>query len=757
MNTLPSSIESYLEEAGFTVLEVLILKRLLEEEALTVREIASKTGKSSGAIDQAMRRLLQKNIVTKEQINGTWKYTLHSLKAVSQWMMEDMKEKREAMTRRHQNFESFLTTLELDKKRPDIEYFDGDEGMKRAYMSILGYAKETLHYMPVICAIEDDPLRDFRVEYFRERRRKGVFSRVIAHNTSLGRRYQSRDPFEYRQTVLVPEDQYPFTFEKVIAGDMIACFNFTEKRASLIHYPELASMERGIFEGIWKKGMGETQKDSLVDVVPVPTPAKAPTVPLRTRTFSRLREFFLSRESIITFAILGVFAAAATYGLYRYASNLNLQRMKDTVKSVVATGVFQFDATDLNVLQTEEDYKRPEWAKVVNQLKEIRINNKNIIYTYILRKSPTNPKEMVFVSDSHSLNPYANSDDDPFNDVNVFDTETPNGSSVLAWPGQPYPSVPKEAYLGYEGPIATEGAYEDIWGKFISGYAPIKDNNGQVVAVLAVDMSTGKLSEFTMASFTPLIWFLVIFFAFILVRLAAFNRSLLQEVWEVFQMRQVLITILFCTELSFFLTFGIYKYTLNLIKDEIGTNLVPVVSSVAKQIDPQILKDLRFARDMKSENYQKVFQILNKMRNEHSRIKFAYILRLVQPPRLWEFVADADSNYNLSFYKDYNGNGELGEEADENVAPGVRYYVTDNSFLTAFKEQHSSSSFDTDQWGTTLSVTAPIEGGTDPVILAVGVDVSVVVRETNNNFTFWIWFLGFFSFLIVIRLALHKI
>jgi hypothetical protein len=55
MNTLPSSIESYLEEAGFTVLEVLILKRLLEEEALTVREIASKTGKSSGAIDQAMR------------------------------------------------------------------------------------------------------------------------------------------------------------------------------------------------------------------------------------------------------------------------------------------------------------------------------------------------------------------------------------------------------------------------------------------------------------------------------------------------------------------------------------------------------------------------------------------------------------------------------------------------------------------------------------------------------------------------------
>src|SRR5205807_2254382 len=99
--------------------------------------------------------------------------------------------------------------------------------------------KEMLQYVPVYCSIEDDPLRDFYVEWFRSRRKEGVFSRVIAHDTPLGRRYHSRDPFEYRQTMLVPEEEYPFTFEKVIVGDYVACFNFAEKRACILKYPEL--------------------------------------------------------------------------------------------------------------------------------------------------------------------------------------------------------------------------------------------------------------------------------------------------------------------------------------------------------------------------------------------------------------------------------------------------------------------------------------------------------------------------------------
>ena len=88
-----------------------------------------------------------------------------------------------------------------------MQYFDGEEGMKQAYMLMLSQGKEMLQYVPVLCSADDDPLRDFKVQYFRERRSRGIFSRVIAHDTTLGRRYRTRDPFEYRQTLLVPEDQ----------------------------------------------------------------------------------------------------------------------------------------------------------------------------------------------------------------------------------------------------------------------------------------------------------------------------------------------------------------------------------------------------------------------------------------------------------------------------------------------------------------------------------------------------------------------
>jgi hypothetical protein len=82
-------------------------------------------------------------------------------------------------------------------------------------------------------------LKDFYVQYFRERHRRGMFSRVISHDTTFGRRFQSRDPFEYRKTILVPEAELPMPFEKVIAGDIVACFNHKQQQACFIKYPHL--------------------------------------------------------------------------------------------------------------------------------------------------------------------------------------------------------------------------------------------------------------------------------------------------------------------------------------------------------------------------------------------------------------------------------------------------------------------------------------------------------------------------------------
>ena len=991
MNVLPASIEAHLLEAGFTSTEVLLLKKLMEEDGLTLRQLATRMGKSTGVLDQAMKKLLRKEIVRKEYINGGYKFTLISLEMVTRWMAKDMKQKSEMLQRKHENFESFVSTLKIDKKRPEMQYFDGEEGMKQAYMLMLSQGKEMLQYVPVLCSADDDPLRDFKVQYFRERRSRGIFSRVIAHDTTLGRRYRTRDPFEYRQTLLVPEDQYPFNFEKIIVGDTIMCINPVEKRACFIKYPEMASMEKTLFDGIWKAETQPATVTSEGSQEPNPLPL-IQSVPMKTQVLSRLREFFLSRESIVSFVIFALISAGVTFAIYKNDVNLNLERLREKVVSIAATAALQFDvndleqlrtlkdiekpeyakvikqlndiryqnqwvkytymlrytgnqqlfefvadsnaidpfvhvdenddgvindadhlpvpgeiydasntpnsnaalerpigfnagtdqwgtfisgwapikdinghtvavlgvdvlanqleqltlsplvmlgyflglfflfvmariaafnrslyaqawdalretswltysvlvivficasvsgyfylsslnlqrmkeqalaiavsgagrfsAADLQELQTEGDAQKPVWTKVVNELKTLRLNNSDIVFAYLIRKDPSDSTKLTFISDSHSLNPYANADADPTNNVDVDEDGEINLHDILQWPGQPYPDPPTEAFRGFESATTSAAIYSDQWGKMLSGYAPIFDENQNTVAVLVIDVRAEKLSELNLSTFgIPFIFLLLILFIFISTKLVLFNGSYLKKLWHIFEMRRVLISLLLCAEISFFATLGVYYYMLNNIKADMGERLMSIVVTAAPQISVRDLEQLHLPRDMKKDAYQRVFNILNTIRKQNYMLKYVYILRSIQPPNLWEFVADADSNYNIPFYSDSNRDGKLESDVDENVAPGVAYFEPSNMGLSnALQNPTHSIDFFADQWGMWLSGFAPIKDANGKTVAVLGLDTDVgdFYKLLKARFVPWLWFTGLFSGILVIKILQKK-
>jgi hypothetical protein len=84
-------------------------------------------------------------------------------------------------------------------------------------------------------------------------------------------------------------------------------------------------------------------------------------------------------------------------------------------------------------------------------------------------------------------------------------------------------------------------------------------------------------------------------------------------------------------------------------------------------------------------------------------------LRIIdQEKDLYEFVADADSNYLLPDHiSDANLNGL--NESEENISPGVKYFGNNSNSLTKGVQEPS---FDTeimiDQWGHWVSACAPI-------------------------------------------------
>lgn len=754
---LPASIETYLKDAKFSTTEILVIRKLLEEDALTLRELATKTGKSTGVLDQAVKKLLGKGIVNKKAINDGFKFTMGSLRPILDWMEKDMEQKYDMLERRHQNFEAFIESLAIDKGRPEMQYFDGEEGIKRAYIKLLDPKQELLCYWPMDCNWEDHPLKEFYVQYFRERHRRQIFSRVISHDNSFGRRFQSRDPFEYRKTILVPEADLPLPFEKLIAGDVVACFNHKQKQACFIKYPEFAHAERMLFENHWKEIERKQREPAAIasatetEATDEPVLSHVPAIELRTKVLSQLRDFFLSKGSLVSFAIFLAIAGAVTFGLYKQNEYANLQRMREKVESIAATAALQFDAKDLDALQIEKDWKKPEWAKVVRQLESVRKSNADLIYAYIIRSTKERPDELEFVSDSHSINPYANVDADPKNDVDVDPSDvfvvnngvTSTGANYLQWPGQSYPNAPKEALQAVHGtaPLSSQNFYTDQWGTMITGYAPVKDEQGNTVAVVGVDMTVGKLEQLKQESFA-LLWYLFGFFVlFVVIRFVVMHQSLLKEVWGIFSVRNFCLGVVICTATAFVLTFAMYQYTLGVIKSNLSEKLMSIATTAASQFDAKDLDELRFARDMKKEAYQRVFKILNEVRRQNPEVRFAYVMRKIDD-RMSEFVADADSNYFLPFSSDQNADGFI-EEFEEQAAPGIRYYIDSTTYFNGFEKESHDKDFVEDQWGSLLSGYAPIVGiNGERYCIGLDINAGPLYQNLNSKFKPALWFFG---------------
>lgn len=234
--------------------------------------------------------------------------------------------------------------------------------------------------------------------------------------------------------------------------------------------------------------------------------------------------------SIIVLAAIAV-AVAASWTLYEHTVNLLTQNLRERLLSISITQAANLDAETLAMLQTEEDWQKPEWRDVVTHLKRTKDANKDIVFMYIFRKTAEDPSQMEFVADAESLDPYANLDDNPDNDVdaNGDGLVEADGADKLQWPGQPYPEavdIP-EAYAAYDGAITVAELYEDAYGQVLTGYAPIKDSQGNTVAILATDIKAGDFFALTRQTLVPFVSFIAFLTAVI-----AILAAVLIFIWQ---------------------------------------------------------------------------------------------------------------------------------------------------------------------------------------------------------------------------------
>lgn len=256
---LPLAAENYLIESGLTQTEMLVVKKLLEENRLTLRELASKTGKGNSAIDAALKKLIQRGIVNKEKVNDQPRYTVLDPQSIVSWAERTLEERAAMMKRRHQSFAQFIGSISAEKAHPAVEHYEGEEGIIRAFDRLLQCRTELHIYLDPSQLPDTPAFQEFLQLHNRRRKLYGIFLRIIAPDTDAGRRFQSRDPFEYRKTVLVPAQEFPVSFMKAIAEDTVACIDILKHEASFIQFPKLADSERAAFEKLWE---AQLQRDA---------------------------------------------------------------------------------------------------------------------------------------------------------------------------------------------------------------------------------------------------------------------------------------------------------------------------------------------------------------------------------------------------------------------------------------------------------------------------------------------------------------
>lgn len=159
-------------------------------------------------------------------------------------------------------------------------------------------------------------------------------------------------------------------------------------------------------------------------------------------------------------AIIAVGIGASAY-VYLQIDRTNRQHAIERVDTLAQA----IPASEIQQLQgTEADLTSPAYLDLKNLLERERAVNTGVRFIYLIGRAPDG--QLFFYVDSE-------------------DPDSPDYSP----PGEQYPEATPVMHAFFDNGISTsEGPDRDRWGVWISAYAPVRDANGNLIALLGMDL-----------------------------------------------------------------------------------------------------------------------------------------------------------------------------------------------------------------------------------------------------------------------------
>ena len=178
--------------------------------------------------------------------------------------------------------------------------------------------------------------------------------------------------------------------------------------------------------------------------------------PIRFRYSTKL---FLSH-------LLAVFLVSGSVGTFFYVRAMdNLMRsLQSRLQNSAALLSETLDARDLDVVRTATDVDQAAYRDALEKVRRVRRTNPDIAFLYVMRRADDGAVQFVVDSDE---------------------------TEAQALPGKVYDDVVPEMLAGFPQPVVDDELYEDEWGVFLSGYAPLRNGEGRYL--VGIDMRADQV------------------------------------------------------------------------------------------------------------------------------------------------------------------------------------------------------------------------------------------------------------------------
>lgn len=215
--------------------------------------------------------------------------------------------------------------------------------------------------------------------------------------------------------------------------------------------------------------------------------------------------------------VIGIVSFGLIYGVFMYLYNQTTKIMVEETKSSLLTlsktQSLRISYEDVAKVSSTTDIGSESHVRLINALHDIREIAPNIAFAYILKYVPDAQYPYIEIADADSMDPYANTDNRTDNDVDVNRDGIiePNGADELTYPGIPYVDAPVEDLdLAHENPRVNDTFYTDKWGTFIRAYTPIKDPEGNLVGILALDTRYNDILSMEKEVYQPFVLTIIV-------------------------------------------------------------------------------------------------------------------------------------------------------------------------------------------------------------------------------------------------------